>query len=35
VPGGPMSAFDRHVGHRRHFSAAALRQLLVNSGFEV
>src|SRR4051794_17171594 len=20
VPGGPMSAFDRHIGHRRHFS---------------
>ncbi len=20
VPGGPMSAFDKHIGHRRHFS---------------
>jgi len=35
VPGGPMSAFDRHIGHRRHFSAAALRQLLESSGFTV
>ncbi len=23
VPGGPRSAFDRHIGHRRHFSACA------------
>ena len=23
VPGGPRSAFDRHIGHRRHFTAAA------------
>jgi 2-polyprenyl-3-methyl-5-hydroxy-6-metoxy-1,4-benzoquinol methylase len=35
VPGGPMSAFDRHIGHRRHFSPAALRSLLVESGFDV
>jgi trans-aconitate methyltransferase len=20
VPGGPMSAFDRHIGHRRHYT---------------
>jgi 2-polyprenyl-3-methyl-5-hydroxy-6-metoxy-1,4-benzoquinol methylase len=35
VPGGPMSAFDRHIGHRRHFSAGALRQVLAASGFAV
>ena len=35
VPGGPMSAFDRHIGHRRHFSAADLRNLLTEAGFEV
>jgi hypothetical protein len=35
VPGGPMSAFDRHIGHRRHFSAADLRNLLTAAGFEV
>ncbi len=33
VPGGPRSAFDRHIGHRRHFSAARLRRLLTTSGF--
>jgi SAM-dependent methyltransferase len=35
VPGGPMSAFDRHIGHRRHFQSATLRRLLVDSGFAV
>jgi SAM-dependent methyltransferase len=35
VPGGPMSAFDRHIGHRRHFSAADLRDLLRQAGLEV
>jgi 2-polyprenyl-3-methyl-5-hydroxy-6-metoxy-1,4-benzoquinol methylase len=35
VPGGPRSAFDRHIGHRRHFSARRLRQLLEESGFDV
>ncbi len=35
VPGGPMSAFDRHIGHRRHFSPEALGALLTEAGFEV
>ena len=35
VPGGPMSAFDRHIGHRRHFSNDDLRNLLTDAGFEV
>jgi len=35
VPGGPRSAFDRHIGHRRHFSRADLRSLLTASGFSV
>ncbi len=34
VPGGPRSAFDRHIGHRRHFTAARLRRLLETTGFE-
>src|SRR5450755_1274945 len=34
VPGGPMSAFDRHLGHRAHFTQARLRQLLLDAGFE-
>ena len=35
VPGGPRSAFDRHIGHRQHFAPAGLRQLLEGAGFEV
>ncbi len=35
VPGGPMSAFDRHIGHRKHYSVAELRELLEQSGFSV
>ena len=35
VPGGPRSAFDRHIGHRRHFTPAALRSLLSGAGFDV
>jgi SAM-dependent methyltransferase len=34
VPGGPRSAFDRHIGHRRHFTASRLRRLLEECGFE-
>lgn len=35
VPGGPMSAFDRHIGHRQHFSTTSLRNLLIESGFSI
>ena len=35
VPGGPMSAFDRHIGHRRHFTIPTLHALLTQAGFEV
>jgi SAM-dependent methyltransferase len=35
VPGGPMSAFDRHIGHRRHFRPADVRAMLAASGFAV
>ena len=35
VPGGPMSAFDRHIGHRKHFTTAGLRQLLLDAGLRV
>jgi len=35
VPAGPMSAFDRHLGHRRHFTPALLRRLLEDAGLEV
>jgi SAM-dependent methyltransferase len=35
VPGGPMSAFDRHIGHRRHFTPQDLRGVLGAAGFDV
>jgi SAM-dependent methyltransferase len=35
VPAGPMSAFDRHIGHRRHFSAEELESMLQQAGLEV
>lgn len=35
VPGGPMTAYDRHIGHRRHFRPDELTALLRDSGFEV
>lgn len=35
VPGGPMSAFDRHIGHRRHFTRRTLRELLEAAGYDV
>lgn len=33
VPGGPMSAFDRHIGHRRHFTRHSLQELLEATGY--
>jgi SAM-dependent methyltransferase len=35
VPAGPMSAFDRHIGHRGHFTFDRLRRLLGGAGFEL
>jgi SAM-dependent methyltransferase len=35
VPAGPMSAFDRHLGHRRHFDRARLRATLLEAGLDV
>src|SRR5205823_4886877 len=35
VPGGPMSAFDRHIGHRQHFTRASIGELLRSSGFSI
>ena len=30
-----MSAFDREIGHRRHFTRDSLRRLLAENGLEV
>ena len=35
VPGGPMSAFDRHIGHRRHYTRARLARLMEEAGFQL
>ena len=35
VPGGPMSAFDRHIGHRQHFSRRSIVALLAAADFAV
>jgi SAM-dependent methyltransferase len=35
VPGGPMNAFYRHIGHRRHYSPGELKPLLERAGFRV
>ncbi len=35
VPGGPMSAFDRHIGHRQHFTRGSITEVMRKAGFEV
>jgi ubiquinone/menaquinone biosynthesis C-methylase UbiE len=35
VPSGPMNAFDRSIGHRRHYSVAVLSELLDSRAFRV
>jgi 2-polyprenyl-3-methyl-5-hydroxy-6-metoxy-1,4-benzoquinol methylase len=35
VPGGPRSAFDKHIGHYRHFTASALHEVLTAAGLDV
>jgi trans-aconitate methyltransferase len=35
VPGGNMSAFDRHIGHRRHYTPERLRETLQSAGLHV
>ncbi|TMB86614.1 MAG: class I SAM-dependent methyltransferase, partial [Chloroflexi bacterium] len=32
VPGGPMSAFDHYIGHRKHYTTGSLRRLLEEAG---
>jgi SAM-dependent methyltransferase len=34
VPGGPMSAFDRHIGHHRHFTPDLLRRVIRDAGLQ-
>ena len=32
VPGGPRSAFDKHIGHRRHYDRTSLEAVLTAAG---
>ena len=33
APGGPMSAFDKHIGHRRHWQPRHIEALLRDAGY--
>ncbi len=35
VPAGPVSAFDRHIGHRKHFTSEELSTLIRSAGLEL
>ena len=35
VPGGPRTAFDKHIGHFRHFTEDGLHQVLTDAGLDV
>jgi len=35
VPGGPRTAFDKHIGHYRHFTGPALHTILTDAGLDV
>lgn len=35
VPGGPQSAFDRHIGHRQHFDRRKIAAVLNAADFDV
>jgi hypothetical protein len=34
VPGGFRSAYDKHIGHRQHFSKASLKKSLLEAGYQ-
>jgi SAM-dependent methyltransferase len=35
VPAGPMSAFDRHIGHRQHFNREKIGSMLRDAGYSI
>ena len=35
VPGGPRSAYDIHIGHRKHYTPGELKRTLESAGFVV
>lgn len=34
APGGPMSAFDRHIGHRKHYRIDEIESLFRSAGYK-
>jgi SAM-dependent methyltransferase len=34
APGGPMSAFDKHIGHRKHYRIGEIEKLFRAAGYE-
>lgn len=34
APGGPMSAFDKHIGHRKHWIDSEIASVLAHAGFQ-
>jgi len=34
APGGPMSAFDKHIGHRRHWGPVDVERVLRDAGYD-
>jgi len=34
VPGGPMSAFDKHIGHKQHFTYHGIKCILERAGYK-
>jgi 2-polyprenyl-3-methyl-5-hydroxy-6-metoxy-1,4-benzoquinol methylase len=34
APGGPMSAFDKHIGHRKHWKPLEIASVLRQAGYE-
>lgn len=34
APGGPMSQFDRHIGHRKHWRPQEIERLLLQAGYK-
>ena len=35
VPAGPRTAFDKHIGHRKHYNRSSLRTLMESAGLHV
>jgi len=34
VPGGPMSAYDKYIGHRQHFTKKSITKIMMEAGYK-